>query len=52
MRTGIYDQIISNRLKKQLDELDEKKFYSEELDNAESAQILSDYVKKIIEQKL
>jgi hypothetical protein len=32
--------------------MDDKKVYSEDIDNAEASQILSDYLKRIIEEKL
>lgn len=52
MKTGIYDQVISKKLNKEISQMDEKKVHSEEIDNAEASQILSDYLKKVIEDKL
>lgn len=52
MKTGIYDQVISKKLNKEISNIDERKVYSEEIDKAEASQILSDYLKNIIEEKL
>lgn len=52
MKTGIYDQVISKKLNREISLMDDKKVYSEDIDNAEASQILSDYLKRIIEEKL
>lgn len=52
MKTGIYEQVISKKLNKVFEKIDSRKVYKEKIDNSEASQILSDYLKEIIENKL
>ena len=52
LKSGLYEQVINQKLKQELALLQNKEIHTEGIDKAEAAKILSQYVSEVIEKSL
>ena len=48
LKTGIYEQIVNQKIQKELSDVPEEQKYLEKIDQAEASRILSQYVAEVI----